>query len=69
MEWKIGREEKMGERGLRGGGRRKAEKLQVIRGLIDMEDVVVDLPNLGAWLLFLLVELCFHCWGRFGLEI
>lgn len=37
MEWKIGREEKMGERGLRGGGRRKAEKLQVIRGLIDGE--------------------------------
>ena len=32
------------------------EKLQVLRGLIDVEDgsVVVDLPNLGAQYLFLL---------------
>jgi hypothetical protein len=59
------------ERGLRGGARRKAEKLQVKRGLIDMEDgsVGVDLPNLGTQHVFLLVELCFHCPGIFGLEI
>ena len=46
------------------------EKPQVIRGLIDGEDgsVVVDLPNLGTQLLFTLIELCFHCWGIFGLE-
>ena len=47
------------------------EKLQVLRGLIDVEDgsVVVDLPNLGAQRVFILTELCFHCWGIFGLEI
>ena len=39
------------------------EKLQVLRGLIDVEDgsVVVDLPNLGAQHVFILIELCFHC--------
>ena len=47
------------------------EKLQVLRGLIDVEDgsVVVDLPNLGAQHVFILIELCFHCPGLFGLEI
>ena len=50
------------------------EKLQVIRGLIDGEDgedgsVVVDLPNLGAQHVFILIELCFHCPGLSGLEI
>ena len=47
------------------------EKLQGIRGLIDGTDgsIVVELPNLGAKLLFILIELCFHCWGIFGLEI
>jgi hypothetical protein len=50
------------------------EKLQVIRGLIDGEDgedgsVVVDLPNLGAQHVFILIELCFHCPDLFGLEI
>jgi hypothetical protein len=46
------------------------EKPQVIRGLIDGEDgsVEVDLPNLGSQLVFILIELCFHCWGIFGLE-
>ena len=36
-----------------------------------MEDgsVVVDLPNLGAQHVFILIELCFHCQGIFGLEI
>jgi hypothetical protein len=44
---------------------------QVLRGLIDMEDgsVVVDLPTLGAQHVFVLIELCFHCQGIFGLEI
>jgi hypothetical protein len=47
------------------------EKLQVIRGLIDGEysSVVVDLPNLGTHLVFILIELCFPCTGKFGLEI
>ena len=47
------------------------EKLQVIRVLIDEEDgsVVVDLPNLGTQHVFILTELCYHCWGIFGLEI
>ena len=39
--------------------------------VIDEEDgsVVVDLPNLGTQLVFILIELCFHCWGISGLEI
>jgi hypothetical protein len=47
------------------------EKLQVLRGLLHGEDgsVVVDLPNLGAQHVFILIELCFHCPGLFGLEI
>ena len=44
------------------------EKPQVLRGLIDVEDgsVVVDLPNLGAQHVFILIVLCFHCRGIFG---
>ena len=47
------------------------EKPQVLRGLIDGEDgsVVVDLPNLGTQHVFILIELCSHCPGLFGLEI
>jgi hypothetical protein len=47
------------------------ENLQVLRGLIDGEDgrVAVDLPNLGTQHVFILIELCFHCRGIFGLEI
>jgi hypothetical protein len=47
------------------------KKLQVLRGLIDVEDgsVAVDLPNLGAQHVFTLIVLCFHCQGIFGLEI
>jgi hypothetical protein len=47
------------------------EKLQVLRGLIDVEDgsVAVDLPNLGTQHVFILIELCFYCQGIFGLEI
>ena len=44
------------------------EKLQVLRGLIDVEDgsAVVDLPSLGAQHVIILTELCFHCRGIFG---
>jgi hypothetical protein len=47
------------------------ENPQVLRGLIDVEDgsVVVDLSNLGAQHVFILIELCFHWWGIFGMEI
>ena len=47
------------------------KKPQVLRGLIDVQDgsVVVNLPNLGTQLVFILFELCFHCSGIFGLEI
>ena len=47
------------------------EKPQVLRGFIDVEDgsVAVDLPNLGAQHVFILIELCFHYLGLFGLEI
>ena len=46
------------------------EKLQVLRGPIDVEDgsIGVDLPNLGAQHVLILTDLCFHCWGIFGLE-
>jgi hypothetical protein len=41
------------------------------KGLIDGEDgsVVVDLPNLGAQHGFIVIVLCFLCWGLFGLGI
>ena len=44
------------------------ERPQVLRGLIDVEDgsVAVDLPNLGIQHVFILIVLCFHCWGIFG---
>ena len=47
------------------------ENLQVLRGLIDVEDVsvAVDLPNLGTQHVFILIVLCFHCLGIYGMEI
>ena len=44
------------------------EKLQVLRGLIDVEDgsVAVDLSNLGTQHVIILTVLCFHCRGIFG---
>jgi hypothetical protein len=47
------------------------EKLQVLRGPIDVEDgsIGVDLPNLGAQHVFILTESCFHGRDIFGLEI
>jgi hypothetical protein len=46
------------------------EKPQVLRGLIAVEgdSVAGDLPNLGAQHVFIVIELCFHCWVIFGLE-
>ena len=47
------------------------EKPQVLSGLIDVEDgsvVVVDLPNLGAQHVFILIVSCFHCQSIIGLE-
>ena len=43
-------------------------ELQVLRGLIDVEDgsVVVDLPNLDAQHVIILSECCFHCQDIFG---
>jgi hypothetical protein len=41
------------------------EKLQVLRGLIDVEDLL----NQGTQHVFILTVLCFHCQGIFGLEI
>jgi hypothetical protein len=79
VEAKVGRKkkEKMEERERMQRRRRKKksgaeaqglEKLQVLRGLIDVEDgsVAVDLPNLGAQRVFILIVLCFHCRGIFG---
>jgi hypothetical protein len=44
------------------------KKLQVLRGLIDVEDgsVVVYLPNLGAQHVIILTVLCFRCRAIFG---
>jgi hypothetical protein len=44
------------------------EKPQVLRGLIDVGDgsVAVDLPNLGAQHVIILIVSCFHCQGIFG---
>ena len=45
------------------------EKLQVLRGLIDVEDgSVADLPNLGAQHVIILSLFCFHCQVITGLE-
>ena len=40
-------------------------------GSLDVEDgsVVVDLPNLGTQHVFILIVLCFHCLGIFGMKI
>ena len=81
VEWKVGeirrrkwKRERMQRRRKKKKSRAEAhglEKLQVLRGLIDVEDgsVAVDLPNLGTQHVFILTELCFHCRGIFGLEI
>jgi hypothetical protein len=47
------------------------QKQQILRGLLYEEDgsIVIDLPNLGAQHVFMIFELCFHCWSLLGLEI
>ena len=45
------------------------KKLQVLRGLIDVEDGSVAIALLGTQHVFILIELCCHCQGIFGLEI
>ena len=72
----LGEKEEVEKRGQRRGrwrgtGVEALEKPQVIRGLTDGEDgnAVLDLPNLGVQLVFILIELCFPCMGLFGLEI
>jgi hypothetical protein len=60
----------------KGGRRRKAEQKHmawrnyILRGLLGGEDdtVAVYRPNLGAKHEFILIVLCFHCWGIIGLE-
>ena len=76
VEGKVGRERKEKWERERTQKRRKKsraeahglEKLQVLRGVIDVEDgsVAVELPNLGTQHVFILIELCFHCRGIFG---
>jgi hypothetical protein len=71
--WKLSERRSGGERGWSKESRAETqglEKPQVVRGLIDGEhgSIVVDLPNLGPQLVFILIELCFHCQGIFGLE-
>jgi hypothetical protein len=66
---KTGRTQRRRKKKTRAGAH-GLEKPQVLRGLIDVEDgsVVVDLPNLGAHHVFILIVLCFHCQGVFGME-
>ena len=70
-KWKRERMQRRRKKKKRGEEAHGLEKPQVISGLIDVEDgsVAVDLPNLGTQHVFILIELCFHCWGIFGLEI
>ena len=44
------------------------QKQQILRGLLYEEDgsIVIDLPNLGAQHVFILIVSCFHCRGIFG---
>jgi hypothetical protein len=68
-KWKRERMQRRRKKKKSGAEAHGLEKPQVLRGLIDVEDgsvVVVDLPNLGAQHIFILIELCFHCWGIFG---
>ena len=69
-KWERERMQRRRKKKKSGAEAHSLEKPQVLRGLIDVEDgsVAVDLPNLGAQYLFILMELCFHCWGIFGLE-
>ena len=67
-KWKRERMQRRRKKKKSGAEAHGLEKLQVLRGLIDVEDgsVVVDLPNLGTQHVIILTVLCFHCWGIFG---
>ena len=67
-KWKRERTQRRRKKEKSGAEAHGLEKPQVLRGLIDVEDgrVAEDLPNLGAQHVFILTELCFHCWGTFG---
>ena len=67
-KWERERMQRRRKKKKSGAEAHSLEKPQVLRGLIDMEDgsVVVDLPSLGTQHVFMLIELCFHCWGIFG---
>ena len=81
MDWKPGRDEI--EKMEQGENAKDEEKEEIqskhtwtgenarYKGLIDVEDgtIVVDLPNLCAQHIFILIELSFHYWGIFVLEI
>ena len=48
------------------------QSIQEIQGIMkrpNLRIVVVDLPNLGTQLVFILTELCFHCMGLFELDM
>ena len=70
-KWKRERTQRRRKKKKSGAEAHGLEKLQVLRGLINVEDgsVVVDLPNVGTQHVFILTELCFHCRRIFGLKI
>ena len=47
------------------------DKPKAIRDLIagEYSSVVIDLPNLGAHLVFILIEFCFHCGAYLGWRV
>ena len=70
-KWKRERTQRKRKKKKSGAEAHGLEKLQVLRGLTDVEGggVEVDLPSLGAQHVFKLIEFCFHCQSIFGLEI
>jgi hypothetical protein len=69
-KWKRERRKRRRKKKKSGAEAHGLEKLQVLRGLINVEDgsVAVDLPNLDAQHVFILTVLCFHCRGIIRLE-
>ena len=74
---KVEQKERKGglrEREGRREGRRKVEEKQLVWRNCSPKgshicSIVVDLPNLGTQHVFILIVLCFHCLGIFGMEI
>jgi hypothetical protein len=69
-KWKKGRMQRRRKKKKSRAEAHGLEILQVLRGLIDVEDgsVLVDLPNLGAQHVIILTMSYFHCPGTSGLE-